>query len=128
MTENKREEEQTLEQLENTVEVSTNSLRTAMTPLGKLPEWQRQNRLEQAIKDTILDLQGVVHDLELRRPSIVVTESIPHPCDNCQVTLSNLDPDEHCHGCDDELKLASFVPKELRYADPTEASLEDDEP
>lgn len=126
MTEKKKE--QTLEQLENTVEVSTNSLRTAMTPLGKLPEWRRQNRLEQAIKDTIQDLQGVVHDLELRRPSIVATESIPHVCDDCQVILNNLDPDEHCEGCRNEMELASYVPKDLRYADPTEVSLESDEP
>lgn len=118
----------TLEQIENTIEVANNSLRDALTPLGKLPDWQKQLRLERAVKEAIADLVGASYDLELRRPMIVATEDIPHICDDCEVTRSNLDPDEHCHGCPSEAELMTYVPKDLRYQDPSEVSLEDDEP
>ena len=118
----------TLEQIENTIEVANNSLRTALSPLGELTDWQKQLALERAVKEAIQDLVGASYDLELRRPMIVATGDIPHICDDCEVTLNNLPADEHCHGCRNEAELTTYVPKDLRYQDPTEVSLEDDEP
>ena len=122
--------EPTLEQLENTIEVTTNSLKTAITPLGNLPEWQRIRMMEQAVAEAIADLRGVAYDLEVKRPAAIISIDldIPHVCDDCQVTLNNLDANEHCHGCRNEVALMSYVPKDLRYRDPTEVSKEDDGP
>lgn len=130
MTEKKEEKPPTLLQIENNVEIANTSLRTALTtPLGELPEWQKQMQLEQAIKNTILELQGALHDLELRHPMVVVTkEYVEHACDTCMVTRHNLDPDDHCDGCANEGQLISWIPRVLRYADATEVSMEDDEP
>jgi len=66
---------------------------------------------------------------ELRDPMLVVTGDMEtHPCDNCEVVLNNLDANEHCHGCTDEIHLETFVPKDMRnlsYIEPTEVSAED---
>lgn len=63
---------------------------------------------------------------ELRDPMLVVTGDMEkHPCDNCQVVMNNLDANEHCHGCTDEIHLQTYVPKDMRnlgYTDATEAS------
>ena len=66
---------------------------------------------------------------ELRDPMLVVTVDMEtHPCDGCEVVTNNLDAGEHCHGCTDEIHLATFVPKDMRnlsYQDPTEVSTEE---
>lgn len=117
------ERKRTLTQIVNAIDLTANSLRDSATPFGRMKPEQMQRRLEQAVNEAIRTLQ-IVHK-DLKYPMLIVET---HVCDDCQVILNNLDPDEHCHGCGNEAQLQSYVPKDLRYTymDPTEASAEED--
>ncbi len=104
------EKKPTLTQLVNTVDVTANSLRDSATPFGRLTSEQMQKRLEQAVDEAIRTLQVVQEDLKY--PMLIVET---HVCDDCEVTRSNLDPNEHCHGCGNEAQLQSYIPKDLRW-------------
>lgn len=67
---------------------------------------------------------------ELKHPVVIVeveVEEEKHPCDDCIVTTSGLDPGEHCEGCVNEMRQMDWIPPKLRgYVEPTEASTEED--
>ena len=37
-----------------------------------------------------------------------------HPCDGCIVIRDKLDPNEHCDGCINEMRLIDYVPPNMR--------------
>ena len=37
-----------------------------------------------------------------------------HPCDSCIVITDKLDPNEHCDGCMNEMRLIDYVPPNMR--------------
>lgn len=115
------EKKRTLTQLVNAIDTTASSLRDSATPFGRMTPEQMQKRLERAVNEAIKTLQTVQEDL--KHPMIIVET---HVCDDCPVTLNNLDANEHCHGCSNENQLQSYIPKDLRYMDPTEASAEED--
>lgn len=115
------ERKRTLTQIVNTVDITASSLRDSATPFGRMTPEQMQKRLERAVNEAIRTLQTVQKDLKY--PMLIVET---HVCDDCEVILSNLDPNEHCHGCSNEIELQSYIPKDLRYMDPTEVSTEED--
>ncbi len=41
-------------------------------------------------------------------------EKSEHPCDRCIVITDKLDPNEHCDGCMNEMRLIDYVPPDMR--------------
>jgi hypothetical protein len=37
-----------------------------------------------------------------------------HSCDSCIVITDELDPNEHCDGCTNEMRLIDYVPPNMR--------------
>ena len=115
-------------QLENGIDSLSFKLRDGVTGIGEIPDWRKHNKYLNLLDEAIAEAQSLRHSLELTRPMIIMTEDLPHICDDCPVTLNNLDANEHCAGCISEQELQSYVPKDLRYLDPDEVSVEEDGP
>lgn len=123
-----------VQQLLNDIDLTRNSLKDtvddAMAKAGSPEELVKILSSKGLLDGMIATLDSVLR--EFRDPILIVDiafdqEEVTHPCDDCDVILNNLDPNEHCHGCAKEIHLQTFVPKDMRglgYIDPTEASAE----
>jgi hypothetical protein len=72
-------------------------------------------KMAEILDDAVKELASLREDL--KSPVILVDLPETHPCDGCEVIEGNLDPNDHCHGCNFEPTLQYYVPKYLRKGD-----------
>lgn len=94
----------THEQIINGLEIAINSLRDAISPLGRLTEAQMQLHLEGAVKKALEEIHGAEYDLN------DLSQGLKYPL----VVISG--------------DLRDFEPPKLDYKDATEVSTEEDGP
>lgn len=104
---------QKIQMLLNNLDQAGNSLKTDVDwVLPKIKSPEDIARLLPRLEAVIATLQSIAGDLE--DPLRLIEEIAEHPCDPCEVTKLQLDPNEHCDGCINEMRLMDYVPPHLR--------------
>lgn len=105
----------------NTLEGESLSIRNRLDlVLGMAKdESDLRSRLLYLLDGPLKSLASVIADL--KHPVIIVeAEEAEHPCDRCIVVTEDLEPGEHCEGCDNEMRQMDWVPPRLRSSEKDE--------
>jgi hypothetical protein len=126
----------TLEQVTNNADELWMNLKSGLDhALSSVSPHEKLTRLDHLIAGALPNLRTLRGDIRTlmgySHPVAALEVELEHPCDDFEVIMNKLDPEEHCHGCINEPALQAYVPKGARirpYIEATEASTEEDEP